>query len=287
MILKNRKLTAAWDRVLPDEAADARMKEAVLQQNRQFLQRKEKTKMREKHFSAKKIIIPMAAVLSLAVIAGVILAVGMGDTKTYTMPVRDGTVTWQVDRKTKELKEMSVPLENGDTVTFSEGDASAASIHFDYEVVTRELTKKEAYAVSPLLTEATGTFRKDTGELIRLEGRYNDTVVRMAVPGVAVTDTRLTDAPSVSSIEGTEVRTGFFLTPSDRSEKREPIFSGEFQVGDIGVYAELGADYRGAFDGKKEIANYLTNDNLVATCLSLIIQDLIENGEPDFAAVTF
>lgn len=287
MILKNRKLTEAWDSILPDEAADARMKEAVLQQNRQFLQRKEKTKMREKHFSAKKIIIPMAAVLSLAVIAGVILTVGMGDTKTYTMPVRNGTVTWQVDRKTKELKEMSLPMENGDTVTFSEGEASSASIHFDYEVVTRELTKKEAYAVSPLLTEATGTFRKDTGELIRLEGRCNETIVRMAVPGVAATDTRLTDAPSVSSIEGTEVRTGFFLTPSDRSEKREPIFSGEFQVGDIGVYAELGADYRGADDGKQVMADYVTNDNLVATCLINVMQYLIENGEPDFAAVTF
>ena len=285
--MKNHKLTTAWDSILPDEAADARMKEAVLQQNRQFLQRKEKTKMREKHFSAKRIIIPMAAVLSLAVIAGVLLTVGLGDTKTYTMPVRDGTVTWQVDRKTKELKEMSLPLENGDTVTFSEGEASSASIHFDYEVVTRELTKQEAYAVSPLLTEATGTFRKDTGELIRLEGRCNETIVRMAVPGVAVTDTRLTDAPSVSSIEGTEVRTGFFLTPSDRSEKREPIFSGEFQVGDIGVYAELGADYRGADDGKQVMADYVTNDNLVATCLINVMQYLIENGEPDFAAVTF
>ena len=243
--------------------------------------------MNVKHFSAKRIILPMAAVLSLAVIAGVILTVGMGGTKTYTLPVRDGTVTWQVDRKTKELKELSVPLENGDTVTFSEGEASSASIHFDYEVVTRELTKQEAYAVSPLLTEATGTFRKDTGELVRLEGRCNETVVRMAVPGVAVTDTRLTDAPSVSSIEGTEVRTGFFLTPSDRSEKREPIFSGEFQVGDIGVYAELGADYRGADDGEQVMANYVTNDNLVATCLINVMQYLIETGEPNFSSVRF
>ena len=287
MILKNRDIIAAWDRILPDEAADARMKEAVLQQNRQFLQRKEKTAMRVKQFHSKRIIIPMAAVLSLAVIVGVILAVGMGGTKTYTLPVRDGTVTYQVDRKTKELKEMSIPLENGDTVTFLEGDAASASIHFDYEVVTRELTKQEAYAVSPMLTEATGTFRKDTGELVRLEGRINETVVRMAIPSVAVTDTRLTDAPSVSTIKGTEVRTGFFLTHTERSEKREPIFSGEFQVGDIGVYTELGADYRGADYGEEEMANYLTNDEIVAACLSLIIQELIENGEPDFAAVTF
>ncbi len=282
MILKNRDIMAAWDRVLPNEAADARMKEAVLRQNGEFIRQKEKKEMRIEQFRSKKIVIPLAACLTVLLAVGVILTVGMGGTKTYTLPVRDGTVTWQVDRKTKELKEMSVPLENGETVTFSEGDASAAAIHFDYEVVTRELTKKEAYAVSPLLTEATGTFRKDTGELVRLEGMINETVVRMAVPGVAVTDTRLTDAPSVATIGGTEVRTGFFLTPSDRSEKREPIFSGEFQVGDIGVYTELGADY-----GEEEGVNSLTSNEIVAFCLINVIQYLIENGEPDFSAVRY
>ena len=282
MILKNLDIMAAWDRVLPDAASDARMKEAVLRQNGEFIRQKEKKEMRIEQFRSKKIVIPLAACLTVLLAVGVILAVGMGGTKTFTLPVRDGTVTWQVDRKTKELKEMSLPMENGDTVTFSEGDASAASIHFDYEVVTRELTKKEAYAVSPLLTEATGTFRKDTGELVRLEGMINETIVRMSVPGVAVTDTRITDAPSVATIGGTEVRTGFFLTASDRSEKREPIFSGEFQVGDIGVYTELGADY-----GEEEGVNSLTSNEIVAFCLINVIQYLIENGEPDFAAVRY
>lgn len=213
--------------------------------------------------SKKKILIPVAACLTLLIAATAIFAAGGFGSKKYF-----------------------VTLGSGDTVTYKKtGASTAASLNFgyDYAVETRELTAEELQAVSPLLTFGFGTFRTDTGALVRFEGAAGDTKIIMAVPGVCLTDAVIDSNPAVCEVKGVPVQTAYFKTAKNSKGITTSVFCGEFQLNGIRIHAELATrQYDNLNGGWYEIGD----EDSVCAALSQQIYQFIENGEPAFSAVT-
>ncbi len=245
--MKNEKLKAAWDAAAPDAAGDDRMRSAVLAYGRALRQRKEQNEMKRK--KNVKIWVPAAACLALLLAVGVFF----------------GTHGFGAGRYT-------VTLEGGEKRTYTKTAQSSHSLDFRYAfgVTSRDLTQKELQAVSPLLTAAFGTFRADTGELIRLEGNAGETRVIMTLPGLPVSDTVVDESPAKNTVRGVEVLCGYCR--ANNGGKPVSLFSAEFELGGVTVYLEYGAPEAEA----------------QAACeqFSQTVQAFIENGPPALNNVT-
>ena len=247
--LKNEKLIKAWNAAEPDNAADARMRSAILDCSRSIRKEKEKNIMKTNTKRMKRVWIPIAACLTLLIAVTAILGAGGFGIRNYT-----------------------VKLENGDTISYRKTNVSASSLNFgyDYGVTTRELTADELLKLSPLLTSGFGTFRTDTGALVRFEGSADKTKVIMAIQGVPVTDTIIDEAPGKNEVFGITVSSGYGI--ANNGGKPVALFSGEFQLGSTTVYTERGAAVADAKAASEELSNTILR--------------LIENGEPLFSSVT-
>ena len=245
--MKNNNLIRAWSGIGPDAAADERMKRAILAYNRSGAKEKERERMKTQN--RKKIWVPLAACMALLIAVGVFFGAGGLGAGRYT-----------------------VTLENGDAVTYKKMDVSSSSLDFAYKfgVVTRDLTAAELKALSPLLTSGFGTFRTDTGELVRFEGKAGDTKVIMTLPGLCVTDTVVDEFPVKNEVGGTEVLSGYCR--ANNGGKPVALFTGQFQLGGVIVYAEHGAPFAEA--------------KTAAETLSQTVAAFIANGAPAFSDVT-
>ena len=197
----------------------------------------------------KRIWIPIAACLTLLIAVTAVFSAGGFGIRNYT-----------------------VKLENGDTLRYQKTTTSASSLDFgyDYDMTTRELDTDELLKISPLLTSGFGTFRTDTGELVRFEGSADQTKVILAILGVPVTDTIIDETSGENKVRGVTVSSGYCI--ANNGGKPVALFSGEFQLASITVYAERGAGVADA----KAACNELSNT----------ILEFIENGEPLFSSVT-
>ena len=247
--MKNEKMIKAWNAVGPDNAADERMRSAILDRSRSVRKEKEKNIMETNTNRMKRVWIPIAACLTLLIAVTVMLGAGGFGIRNYT-----------------------VKLENGDTISYRKTNVSASSLDFgyDYGVTTRELNTDELLKISPLLTSGFGTFRTDTRELVRFEGAADQTKVIIAIQGVPVTDTIIDEDPGKNEVCGITVSTGYGI--ANNGGKPVALFSGEFQLGSITVYTERSA----AVADAKATSEALSNTILM----------FIENGEPLFSSVT-
>lgn len=211
----------------------------------------------------KKIFIPIAACLTLLIAATAIFAAGGFGGRKYTAQLR-----------------------NGETITYKKNGSSmlsASAFAYDHAVETRELTAEELQAVSPLLTSGSGTFRADTGALVRFEGAAEDTKIIMAVPGVCLTDVVIDSDPAVCEVKGVPVQTAYFKTAKNSKGVTTSVFCGEFQLNEIRIYAELATrQYDNDTGGWREIGD----EDRVCAALSQQIYRFIESGGPGFSAVT-
>ena len=74
-----------------------------------------------------------------------------------------------------------------------------------------------------------GTFREDSGELIRAEGKLGETKITAAAPGITVTDAA-TGAGDLCLIDGYGVTLGSFTASPDSRGERTVIFSASFPM---------------------------------------------------------
>ena len=247
--MKNEKIIKAWNAVEPDNAAGERMRSAILDCSRSIRKEKEKNIMKTNTNRMKRVWIPIAACLTLLIAVTAIFGAGGFGVRNYT-----------------------VKLENGDTISYKKTITSASSLDFryDYDVTTRELNTDEVLKISPLLTSGFGTFRTDTGALVRFEGAADQTKVIMAIQSVPVTDTIIDEAPEKNEVCGVTVSSGYGI--ANNGGKPVALFSGEFQLGSITVYTERGAAVADAKTASEELSNTILR--------------FIENGEPLFSSVT-
>ena len=244
--MKNNKLIRAWSGIGPDAAADDRMKTAILACNRTGRVEKELQTMKKQN--RKKVFIPLAACMALLIAVGVFFGAG-GPGAKYT-----------------------ATLENGDKITYTKMAASSQSLDFGYKfgVATRDLTGEELQALSPQLTAGFGTFRTDTGELVRLEGSAGEVKVVMTLPGLCVTDTVVDEFPVKNEVGGVEVLSGYCR--ANNGGKPVAVFTAQFRLDGVIVYAEQGAPFAEA--------------KTACEGLSQTVAAFIAGSAPAFTAVT-
>ena len=210
-------MAEAWDKTLPDDTVKDRMLEVIRQASR-AAGTSAKKKTRRSVLAAAAC---LAVILAAAGIAG----------------VRAGR---------RSPAEYTAALEGGDTVRFVRVQSDrASSLVIDGPVVTRELTGEECAAIFGELApqvSAVGTFREDTGELVRLEGHLGDTKVICAAAGIPLTDTLPVGEEFSSVIGDVPVTSGYFITKANsRGEQTAVFFSGYEQEG-VRVFLELAGE---------------------------------------------
>lgn len=168
--MKNEKIIASWDKMLPDEAADKRMRSKIIEYQRSYIRKDRVISMTK---TIKKLF-PIAAcfILVIAVTAFIGVQHNWFGAKNYT-----------------------VTLDNGEKLVYGNGSPKGkADYGYNYEVKGRALTADELHILFPSvdITENKfpyATFKADTGEMLRLETIFDDIHVHLAKSGLPATDT--------------------------------------------------------------------------------------------------
>jgi hypothetical protein len=248
--MKNDKIIASWNKIEPNDPADERMLSAILERNHSVRNRKDKAN----HMSrTKRKLVP--AVICLAVLIAITGIIG-------------GSLGWFGS------KVFTVKLASGDSIVYRSGSTDGASFAVDYPVISRELTDTELDMLFPASTEsrsAIGTFRDETGALLRVEGKIGNATVIYAQDGFPVSDVVIAGNETASSAAGVPVTAGYCITKPNSRGEQLAIFFGSFKIGDTNAYVEY-------FGDKSEA------DEVSQATAELILQ-IIENGEPDLSAV--
>ncbi len=248
--MKNDKIIVSWNKIKPSDSADERMLSAILERNLSVRNRKDKVNYM---FGTKKRLIPVVVCMALLIaVTGII----------------GGNLGWF------NQKDYTVKLTNGDFIVYRNGSTSEASFEVDYPVTSRDLTDTELEILFPASTEsrsAIGTFRDETGALLRVEGKIGNASVIYAQDGFPVNDAVIAGNETASSVAGIPVTMGYYITKPDSRGEQLAIFFGSFKIGNTNVYVECFGDKSEA----KEVSQ---------TTAELILQ-IIENREPDFSAV--
>ena len=171
-------------------------------------------------------------------------------------------------------KEYKAELTSGDTVVYSNSTMTATSFAPGYPVISRELTADELSAVFPqteLPESAVGTFRDETGELVRVEGKVGEATVIYACDDVPVSDAVIEGNESLSYVSGIPVSAGYFITKANSRGEQSAIFFATYKIGETNAYVECSGPKAKADDVSRATAE--------------LLQNLINGGEPNFEGV--
>lgn len=245
--MKNEQMIAAWDGILPDAAAETRMRTNIMAYQR---------KGRKRVHPA----IPAAACLLLAACAGFGIYARWFAARPY-----------------------SVTLESGDTMVYQRSSFQTAAQHNDVilpeNVQSRNLTADELQMLfSPLgqITEqdsAFAYFRGENGAAFYLEGTVGGVRIHLAEAGFPVNDAVIAGEEAACTVGGIAVKTGYFLTKANSSGIRTAIFCAQYETDGITVYAELA----GAEEQREQLSE----------TLSETVCRMIGTQTPDLSAVRY
>jgi len=161
----------------------------------------------------------------------------------------------------------------GDTISFHKANVPGEdSLHFDFDVTSRELTADEIKVIFGKMTAtAYATFNAENRSLVRLEGNVGDTKVIVAAAGTPVSDTVIEGGKNVSDVNGVPVAAGYFITNANSQGLKTIIYFASWTLGDATEYVEISGDEA---DGETLSAE-----------LAAIIEQLIQNGVPDLGRI--
>ncbi len=219
--MKNDKIISSWDKVLPDKAANERMRSKIMEYQRSYRKKDRVISMTK----TMKKLIPIAAcfVLVIAVTAFIGVQNHWFGTKNYT-----------------------VTLDNGNTLVYGNSSLKGEDVYaFDYEVKDRALTADEMQTLFPALNYNAengyplAVFKSDTGEMLRLETTIDDVHIHIAKDGLPATDTVIVGEESTANLNGTTVKTGYCVTDANSKGIKTAIFFAEFKMNKTVIYLEL------------------------------------------------
>ena len=169
-------------------------------------------------------------------------------------------------------------LDNGNEIIFVKSGTAVSSIDIDGTITTRQLTEAETASLFPNLTvTAHAVFRVDdiasdsNKELIGFEGNIGNAKMVISTTDIPLLDTKIGGSEEISTVNGTSVIAGYFVTDRNSVGEQNIIYYATFKLGDSTVYVENA--------GKKFESENVKND------LSTIIQELINNGALDLNAI--
>lgn len=252
ILMKNNKIIASWDKIEPGDSANERMLSAILERNRSVHDRKGKVSSMSQEKSKKYLIPVVSCLAAIITITGII----------------GNNLNWFGS------KEYTVNLANGDSVVYHNGSTCDVELEFDFPLSTRDLTDSELSLIFPGTVEpaaAHGTFKDETGELIRIEGKIGEADVIIVQSGFPATDVIVEGNESISAVSGIPVTTGYFITKPDSKGLQTAIFFGSFTIGNKDIYVELAGDK--------------SDTDVISQSITNLILEIIENGEPDFSAI--
>ena len=169
-------------------------------------------------------------------------------------------------------------LENGTEIVFVKSEMTASSIDIDGTVTTRQLTEDEIATLFPNLPVTAHAIFKtsdmDAGnspELIGFEGNIGNAKMVISTTNISLLDTEISGNEEISTVNGTSVTAGYFVTDPNSNGEQNAIYYATFKLGDSTIYVEN--------DGAKTESETIKND------LATIIQELINNGALDLSAI--
>lgn len=247
--MKDETIRESWDRIRPDEAADARMHGAVMEYQHSHRGRP----------AVWKWAVPA---LCLLLAAAILL---------FTSTPR---VQFKENRYT-------VKPGGGNTLEYVTGEpAGSAKFAYDYEVNDRELTAQEILTLFPSFSRTSeenyfsGVFKTGTGEMVRAEGRIDGIMFFLAQAGLAPSDCIITGAPERENlIGGVPVKAGYALFAANSKGVRNTVFFAEFEINRTTVYAEIAGNEKDSLQ--------------LCEKLSEAVYEMIRRNAPDISAVRF
>jgi len=224
--MKNEMMIQAWEQIMPDSAADTRMRANILAYQRTF---------RKTHRMALKKYVSLAACLVL--IAAACLGVRYFEAMHY-----------------------SVTLESGESLVYTKSDTpfTADSMIAPYPVKSRDLTQDEIGSLFPEIDRTEDDymfafFKEETGEAVHLEGRIGGIRLNVSRSGLPVTDTMSGGDEGISALCGVPVKTGYaYIRQNDTA-----VFDAEFSLGDYTFYAENAGKGKDKYSIGKELSEYV------------------------------
>ena len=169
-------------------------------------------------------------------------------------------------------------LENGTEIVFVKSEMTASSIDIDGTVTTRQLTEDEIATLFPNLPVTAHAIFKtsdmDAGnspELTGFEGNIGNAKMVISTTNISLLDTEISGNEEISTVNGTSVTAGYFVTDPNSNGEQNAIYYATFKLGDSTIYVEN--------DGAKTESETIKND------LATIIQELINNGALDLSAI--
>ncbi len=251
--MKNEKIIASWNKILPDEAADERMRSKIIEYRRSHIRKDSVISMTK----TMKKLFPITAcfILVIAVTAFIGTQNNWFGAKIYT-----------------------VTLENGEKLVYGNGSLKAApSYSYACEVKFRDLTADELHALFPAMNDITenslpyATFKADTGEMFLLETTFDDIHVHLVKSGSK--DMIILGEESTADINGITVKTGYFVTDANSKGIRTAIFFAEYEINNTAIYVELAGNEQDSEQiGKK---------------LSDTVYSMIISNAPDISAIKY
>lgn len=249
--MKNDMIIASWDRILPDDAANERMRSNIME-----YYKKNGTASAAK--TVKKLL-PLAACFALVIAAAAFLGIRNDwfGAKSYT-----------------------VTLESGESFVYGRTKAIGEACYaYEYEVTNRQLTQDELRELLPTVEASAenglpyASFKAETGEMERIELIADDIHVHLARKGLPLTDIIISGNESTAEINGVTVKTGYSKANPNRPESKRLVFFSEFTIDETSVYLELA--------GAERDSEQLTKK------LSETVLAMINGGAPDINAVKY
>lgn len=162
-----------------------------------------------------------------------------------------------------------VTFDNGDTLIFAKADhAGTEQLATDADVETRTLTASESRRIfHELPVSGDACFDREEGCFVAFEGTINDVKLVITAPGETFKDIIIEGKETISEIDGTAVRAGYFITDENSRDERTIIYYADFKLGQYTVDVEH--------------AGNVKESDTVKAVLADTVQALIANGEMD------
>ena len=162
-------------------------------------------------------------------------------------------------------------LDNETEIVFAKSKTAVSSLHLDGNVTTRKLTEEELAILFPNLPVTAYAVFGDDKEMIGIEGNIGNAKMVISTTDISLLDTVVVGIEKISTVNGTSVTAGYFVTDRNSVGAQNAIYYAAFKLGDSMIYVENA--------GAKTESEAVKND------LAAIIQKLINNGAPDLSAV--
>ena len=167
-------------------------------------------------------------------------------------------------------KNETIAMENGEAITFVKGNVPMASL--DMNMASRAMDNEEINLLfADLPVTANVYFDTETHNAVGLEGKIGNGRLIVSINGVNLSDTVVEGDEYTSTMNGTDVNAGYFVTKANSKGIKTSIYYATVKIGENNFYVEFAGDERESETLKIDLAKSL--------------QKLIENGEIDLSII--